>query len=87
MTAVGKLSWEHLYCHALTMFHLLVLYKGEFNTVFGSILYETDELRIDNPYTRSRHTCKFSEYDDAEGMNLQDFILHKCKLMLKEHYA
>lgn len=46
MIAVGNLSWEHLYCHALTMFHLPVLYKGEFNTVFGSILYETDDCGL-----------------------------------------
>ena len=81
MIAIGKINI--IYDVVITMFNLEVLHNGDFNTVHGSILYDEDELRIDNPYTRSRLTCRFSEYDKVDG-NLQEFVVKKCRGMLRD---
>lgn len=67
----------------ITTFTLKVLRKGNFNTVFGSISYADDEIRIDNPYLRERYIGRFSEYDEIDGMNLEEFIVHKCNEMFE----
>ena len=67
----------------ITTFTLNVIRKGNFNMVFGSIIYADDEIRIDNPFLRERYTGPFSEYSDTDGMNLEEFIVHKCNEMFE----
>lgn len=81
MAATGKISIT--FDAQLTCFFIPVIHKGYFYNVFGTVIYDDDELRIDNPVTRSRLTCRFSEYDEVEG-NMQDFVLAKCNTMIAE---
>lgn len=80
MQAIGKLTviWDA----RLTQFSFDIIHKGDFNRVFGTILYEDDELRIDNPVTRSRVIVPWSDYDKVEG-DLQTFVVNKCREMLE----
>lgn len=81
MVATGKISIT--FDVQLTRFFIPVIHKGIFYNVFGTVIYDDDELRIDNPVTRSRLICRFSEYDEVEG-NMQDFVLDKCNTMITE---
>ena len=84
MHAIGELSIN--YSFIIVQFSFPVYHKGDFDTVFGCILYDEDELRIDNPFTRSRLITRWSEYNEVDG-NLQEFVLEKCRGMLRDKWS
>lgn len=81
MRAISELHIIHNVNVATVYFD--VIHKGDFLKVFAHIFYDRDELRIDNPVARQQHTSPFSEYSEVEGMNLQEFIMHKCNEILE----
>ena len=90
MHAIGELTvvsgLDVIWDTVLTQFSFDVLYNGDFNRVFGTILYEDDELRIDNPFTRSRLIVPWSDYDKVDG-DLQAFVVQKCREMLETQWS
>ena len=74
----------------VTTFHIPVIHKGHFDRVHAHILHNftnpsaEDMLYIDNPYTKTRTAYPMSEYNATEGMNMSEFVVHKCNELLTE---